>query len=54
MEDKYLKNDSQNIKRHLEDKIDYAITEAEAEFNNGAKPMSLEEAKRLLDEKYYG
>ena len=38
----------------LENRIDQAIAESEAEVANGAKPMSLEEAKKMLDKKYYG
>ena len=35
-------------------KIDQAIYEAELEVENGAKPISLNEAKERLDQKYYG
>ncbi len=34
-------------------RIDQAIFEAENEMDNGGKSMSLEEAKKQLDDKYY-
>ena len=35
-------------------KIDQAIEDAEREVSDGAKPISAKEARRKLDEKYYG
>lgn len=35
-------------------KIDQAIYESELEVENGTKPISLNEAKERLDQKYYG
>lgn len=35
-------------------KIDQVIADAEREVAEGAKPVSAKEAKRKLDEKYYG
>ena len=35
-------------------RVDQAIEEAEREVKEGAKPISAKEARRKLDEKYYG
>lgn len=35
-------------------KIDQAISEAEKEVEDGAKPISVKSAKKKLDKKYYG
>ena len=35
-------------------RIDKAIEEAEREIEQGAKPISVKEAKKKLDRKYYG
>ncbi len=35
-------------------RIDQAIFESEAEVENGAEPISLDEARRKLDGKYFG
>ena len=35
-------------------KVDLAIEEAEREVSEGAKPISVKEARRKLDKKYYG
>ena len=35
-------------------RIDNAIEEAEREVEHGAKPISVKEAKKSLDKKYYG
>ena len=35
-------------------KVDLAIEEAEREVAEGAKPISVKETRRKLDEKYYG
>lgn len=34
-------------------RVDQAISEAEKEVDNGAEPISLEEARARLDEKYF-
>ena len=35
-------------------RVDRAIEEAEREINEGGKPISVKEARRKLDKKYYG
>jgi|UniRef100_I5AUX7 PHD/YefM family antitoxin component YafN of YafNO toxin-antitoxin module len=37
-----------------ENRIDQAIDKAEKEVADGATPMSLDEARKTLNEKYYG
>lgn len=38
----------------IEEKIDQAIYESEKEVDEGTKPISFKEAKKKLDDEFYG
>ncbi len=42
-----------NRQKNLDSKIDNAIFEAEEELKNGAKPISIEEAHKRLEKKFF-
>ena len=43
-----------NTNESLEARIDQAIEKSEEAVANGVKPLTLKEAKKKLDKKYYG
>lgn len=45
---------SNTRKKSIEEKIDQAIYESEKEVAEGAKPISFKEAKKKLDDEFYG
>ena len=45
---------SNTRQKSIEEKIDQAIYESEKEVKKGAKPISLKEAKKKLDDEFYG